>query len=483
MFWRGVWGYLPANVVQGVVGFLTLVLFTRLLSPDDFGRYAVAFAVFSLAHVAVFTWIEAAMARFWAAESQGSSLADHFAGLYQATLALSLIFLPVMGLAIWLWPMDMAFRIAVAVGVAGVPLRCVARLVQERYRAAGEVAKSAWMDIFTTVAGLAFGVGFALLGAGAASPLIGLGLAPLVLLPFVLPAELRFARGGRADPARLLSYARYGYPIAVSLALTLVLGSTDRILLAVFMDEAATGAYHAAYSLANRTLDVLFIWLGAAGGPALVMALERHGHAGLKEAAREQASTFLLIGIPAAVGLALVARPMAEFMIGEDLRGSAAAITPWIAFAALMSGLSSYYFGQAFTLGKRTSLLFITMAIPALANVVLNLILIPVYGVMGAAWATAASLGLGLTSVILIGRRVVALPIPVDSLIRIGVASAAMALVVRALPSPGGFVELMMDATVGATVYGALVITLNAAGVRDVIMDRARRLKARSAPA
>ena len=185
------------------------------------------------------------------------------------------------------------------------------------------------------------------------------------------------------------------------------------------------------------------------------MALERHGHAGLKEAAREQASTFLLIGVPAAVGLALVARPMAEFMIGEDLRGAAAAITPWIALAALMSGLSSYYFGQAFTLGKRTSLLFVTMAIPAATNVVLNLILIPLHGVMGAAWATAASLAIGLTSVILIGRRVVALPIPVDSLIRIGVASGAM----------------------------ALVVTLNAAGIRDVLAERLRRLNARRAPA
>ena len=82
------------------------------------------------------------MARFWAAESQGPSLADHFAGLYQATFALTLIFMPVMGLAIWLWPMDMAFRIAVAAGVAGVPIRCLARLVQERYRASGEPRKT-----------------------------------------------------------------------------------------------------------------------------------------------------------------------------------------------------------------------------------------------------------------------------------------------------------------------------------------------------
>ena len=43
MFWRGVWGYLPAQIVQGVVGFLTIYVFTRLLSAEDFGHYALAF--------------------------------------------------------------------------------------------------------------------------------------------------------------------------------------------------------------------------------------------------------------------------------------------------------------------------------------------------------------------------------------------------------------------------------------------------------
>jgi len=62
MFWRGVWGYLPAQIVQGVVGFLTIVVFTRLLSPEDFGRYALAFSVTSLAHTVSFSWLEAAMA-------------------------------------------------------------------------------------------------------------------------------------------------------------------------------------------------------------------------------------------------------------------------------------------------------------------------------------------------------------------------------------------------------------------------------------
>lgn len=474
MFWKGVWGYLPANIVQGVVGFLTIVLFTRLLSPEDFGRYALAFSVMTLAHVAVFSWLEAAMARFWAAES-GASLQGHFASLYRTAFVLSGVFLVVAGLGVWLWPTDLLFKIAVAVGLAGAPARCLLKLGQERFRAAGEVGKAAGFDMAVSVGGLLIGVAFALAGAGGAAPLLGLGLAPLLALPFILPGELKQARQGRFEPARMRSYAAYGYPIAMSLALTVVLSSTDRFLLAAFMDEAAVGAYHAGYSIANRTLDILFLWLGSAGQPALVMALERGGAERLNVAAREQLSTFLLIGLPAAAGVALVAVPLSQVLIGEDLRTAAAAITPWIALSALLYGLTAYYFGQAFTLGRKTRHLLAAMAIPAGANVVLNLILVPRFGVMGAAWATAASFGLGLIATTALGRRVLPLPVPWNSLIRCGIATAAMAAVVAPLPSPGGIVELILDAGVGVVVYAAVALTLNAAGVRDV----AQRLLAR----
>ncbi|RZJ82253.1 MAG: lipopolysaccharide biosynthesis protein, partial [Brevundimonas sp.] len=401
MFWRGVWGYLPANIVQGVVGFGAIWIFTRLLSADDFGRYALAFSVVTLAHVAVFSWLEAAMARYWAAQTAGHSMAAHFASLYRTAFILIAVFVPVAGVILWLLPLDNLFKIAIGVGLAGCPARCLAKLAQERFRAAGEVSRSAMLDMATTVGGLIIGVGFALAGAGGAAPLLGLGLAPLCALPFILPGELRQARQGVVEIERLKTYAAYGYPIAASLTLALVLASTDRFLLAIFLNEAAVGAYHAGYSIANRTLDVLFLWLGAAGQPALVMALERGGVAQLKVAAREQASTFFLIGIPAAAGVALVARPLAEVMIGEGLREMATTITPWIALSALLYGLTAYYFGQAFTLGQRTRLLLVAMIVPASANVVLNLLLIPRFGVIGAAWATAASFGLGMAVTLL----------------------------------------------------------------------------------
>ena len=60
-------------------------------------------------------------------------------------------------------------------------------------------------------------------GAGGAAPLLGLGLAPLIALPFILPGELKHGTGGRLERARVREYALYGYPIAASLALTVVL--------------------------------------------------------------------------------------------------------------------------------------------------------------------------------------------------------------------------------------------------------------------
>ena len=70
MFFKGLWGYLPANILQGIIGFATLMVFTRVLTPEAYGQYALAFGLSSLVYTLVFTWMEAAMARFYIAESR-----------------------------------------------------------------------------------------------------------------------------------------------------------------------------------------------------------------------------------------------------------------------------------------------------------------------------------------------------------------------------------------------------------------------------
>lgn len=477
MFWRGVLGYLPVNIVQGLVGLLTIVTFTRLLTPAQFGDYALGFSVMALTHTTVFTWNEAALARFWAGEADRNGGADHAATIYRTWLVL-LAVLPVAALIALAWPMSDSLRLAVLAGLAAVLPRTFAKLAQERRRAGGEVGGSATIDLVQTVGGFAIGAGLAWAGLGGAAPLIGFGVAAAVCLIWCLPSERAKARDGQFDRHKIVGHAAYGVPVALSLILALVLSTTDRFLLAAFLDETTVGLYHAGYSLANRTLDVVFIWLGAAGGPALIMALERGGKEALIPAAREQASLMILLTVPAAVGLALVAAPLSELMVGPSMAQGAAHVTPWIAASGLLAGLTTYYFHQAFTLGRRTTFLLAAMAIPAVANLVLNIILIPRLGLQGALWATLISYALGLVASAALGHRLLALPVPWLTLAQAAGASTLMALAVTRIPTLGGLPELALKAAVGGLVYGAVIYVVDAGALRSRAIGL---LRARSA--
>ena len=337
------------------------------------------------------------------------------------------------------------------------------------------------IDVIQTLGGFVAGAALALAGFGGAAPLIGFGLAAIACVVWTAPAERRIAAGGRFDSARTRGHMTYGVPVALSLILALVLSTTDRFLLAAFLDQASVGLYHAGYSLANRTLDVVFIWLGAAGGPALIAALERGGEKALGSAAREQAALMLLLCVPAAVGLALVAAPLASLMVGAEMAAGAAHVTPWIAASGLLAGLTTYYFHQAFTLGRRTQALLAAMAIPAVANLVLNLILIPRFGLDGALWATVASYALGLVASMALGARVLPLPVPWTTLTQVLGATAVMAAAVAALPDLGGWAELIVKSSVGAAVFGAIAFALDIGALRSRGLDLIRQFRARTA--
>jgi len=479
MFWRGVLGYLPVNIVQGVVGLLTIVVFTRVLDPHQYGDYALALSVVMVTHTALFTWLEAAMARFQPAEAAAGSIPDHFATLYRTWVVLAAGLVVVGGLILALWPMAAPLKIALATGLGGTIFKALGRMAQEHRRAAGRVKEAALLDIVITAGGFAAGAGLALAGFGGAAPLSGLALVTMICLVWVLPSELKLSRGGKLQPGRAKAYAHYGLPLAASLILGLLLSTVDRFLIAAFMDSGAVGVYHAGYSLANRTLDVMFIWLGSAAGPAAIAALEFGGRPALDKTAREQSSFMLLITIPAAVGLALVARPLADLLVGEALRDGAARVTPWIAASGLFAGITTYYFHTAFTLAKATRLLLVAMTVPAVANIILNVALIPRFGLMGAVVATAVSYALGLIASAVIGRRAIALPIPWDTVLRAGAASALMAVVVSLIPDFGGLLELTLKAGTGGLVYGLAALALDAGGARSQGMMLIARLRGR----
>lgn len=184
------------------------------------------------------------------------------------------------------------------------------------------------------------------------------------------------------------------------------------------------------------------------------------------------------VAAPAAVGVALVAQPLAAVMVGAPMRVMAAQVMPWVALAGLMNGVALYYASEAFALARRTGLRAALMAAPVVLNVALNVVLLPAVGLMGAVWATVASYALALVVLGVAGRRLAPLAWPWAELTKVAGAVAAMAVAVAVLPAPGGLAELALKAAVGAAVYGLAALALDVAGMRGVLRDRLGMMRA-----
>ncbi|MGH6992473.1 MAG: lipopolysaccharide biosynthesis protein, partial [Caulobacteraceae bacterium] len=347
MFRRGLVGYLPSSAVQAVIGLCTIALFTRVLSPRDYGDYALAFSAMSLGHTLFFTWMEAAMARFQVRAREKGELAEHLATLYRMWFAIASVFAVIGVAAVALWPAAGPVKWAMAAGLFAILTRSLLKFVQERRRAEGEVAGAVRLDVVQSIGGFLLGLAFIAAGARASGAIGGMGAIAAVILIFCLPGEMSAIGKGRAGVTRARSYFAYGAPVAAGLVLSAVMATTDRFLLAAFDGESAVGAYHAGSSLAGRAMDAIFIWLAMAGGPAMIAALERGGEAALHKAAKRQAETMIAIGLPAMVGLVLVARPLAAVMIGPSLSVEAGMVAAWIAIAGFLAGLTCYYLNLA----------------------------------------------------------------------------------------------------------------------------------------
>jgi len=469
MIGRHLLGYLPVQAAQAIVGFGSVAVFTRLMPAETYGLYALTLAALSLTHIATFTWLEAAVARFHARAEVRGRLREHLATAYAIYLGIVALAGSAILLALWLAPIDTALKSALGFAALSLILRALLQIGLETHRAGGDVGRYSALESGYLMLGFMIGVGLLLTtGLGAASIFAGTAMAAAVALVFDLPVMLRRARGGKRQTVRAQSYARYGAAISMSLVFEHLLSVGDRFLIAAFLGSGAVGMYAAGYGLADRLLDILFIWFGAAVWPLTLRAYESQGAEAARAVAGKAASLMALIAFPAAAGLALVAGPLTGVVLGESVRGGAADILPWIAFSGLLKGMMTYYFHEAFTLKRRSGVMAMLMAGAALLNLVLNLIFIPAYGIAGAAAATVIAYLLALIACAWTGRRYFALPLPWADWIKAATATVVMAAAVFALPHFGAaWVNLLVQATTGAVVYVAAAWAFNIAGCRS----------------
>jgi O-antigen/teichoic acid export membrane protein len=278
--------------------------------------------------------------------------------------------------------------------------------------------------------------------------IIGEGLGA-VLLFRLLPPRLRKLRVA-IHPGVVRSLFRASWPLMLNAFLGLAIFNSDFLFLRAFRDSAAVGLYAAAYTLVS-----FFLNLGEAYGMSLLPAMTRlRDDPTAEKSVYDRSMVQVLAGaVPLAVGGFLVAGPLVHLIFGARYSGSAAPLQ--LLMCSIPMGLIRNVSTGALISRGRQDLLLRTVVWAAGLNVVLNLGLIPVWGMMGAA---AATLTTEIIRAILGVRYVARLGIPMTpfaSFRRVLFATAIMAAVVAFVAHAA--VPLAVAAG-GVTYVGALTL-------------------------
>ncbi len=480
MLGKSILSYLPVNLANVLTAFGTIVILTRLLEPAEFGVYGIAMITMQFAHMGLFTWMEASMARFQARAERENDVASHLKTLYSVGaitgVAAFVLFIAVLTFA----PIDPKLAFVLYFALGSTCLQVIFNLAMEAHKAAHRIKRYSIGFSSYTLISFTLGILFIIFTPlSAAAPFVGIICGLLIVGGLDLIFMRKQMRGGDFQSDKIKTYFIYGAPLCIGLLLSYALNSADMYIILAIMGEASAGEYNAGYNLANRSLEILFVWVSMAVTPVAITAMEKHGTAGSRDVLKNYGATLLWIAVPAATGIALVSKD-AGFILGEGVRENAVMVMPWITLAGLISGFMTYYVHRAFMLSGQTQKFVWALVLPVVLNLGLNILLIPTYGLMGAVWATVASYAVAIIIATILARQDYPLPIPFRAAAEIAACSLLMATAVFNLPLDAmtpGFVTLMIKAFTGVTVYLLACWILNIADCRNIIRSLLKRFQ------
>lgn len=268
-------------------------------------------------------------------------------------------------------------------------------------------AGSRWLNV-VAVLGIVCFVSRSALGVYAGRLLVELVVAAalaLWLLREAIPLHWR-----DRDWADVFEGMRYGVPLMANELAAILLISVDRLMLeGLTGSTAAVGIYTVGASLALQGSMMLHAALNLSYVQVSIRQFEIEGVAAVLRTKRRILHVLVYVVIAALVGLVTVGSDAFLLLSGAGKAESVPAFLS-LSFIFILGGLFDLC-TSGLQLYKRSMTIFMLTVFSALANALLNLVLIPRFGVMGAVYATFCSaILLGAGTWLVAPRTLLALP-------------------------------------------------------------------------
>ena len=384
--------YIGSNVA------LILLLTRVFLSPDGYGRLHFALSVLGVVGLLAILGLPKSTARYVTEYLETDPTQVRYilrrSFLYLAVLATTVaVALAALSGPLASWLGEPSIAPFLLVGSLYVVAYSVSSHCISVFQGLNRVEWSARLKALTGVGRVAFAVAFLLAGVGPIGALFGYVAGDtLASVVGVVALYRRHYRQLAPTPApqdglgrRLLEYS---VPLTATKGAGAIDKKVDAILVGALINPAAVGYY----VLAKQISDVLIAPAGSFGF-ALSPTIGEQAAGGEAETAaslyESSLRNVLLFYVPAATGLVLVAEPTVRFVFGADYLPAVPVVQLFAGFVVVNTVTQITSDGLDYLGRARTRA--IAKGIAAVGNFLLNLALIPVFGVLGAALATVVT--------------------------------------------------------------------------------------------
>lgn len=407
--------YSIANVLVIMAGFVSFPLLTRLLDNTQYGIIGYYDTLIMTALALIKLGAQHAILRFYPSSGDAWDHERFCTNLFLVPVVVSaclwIVVSATLGMGGWLDGEEdhLVRRLAVVL----VPVVMVGSVMQIVLMASERSRLLMVTRVMTRWTELALVIGFVVLVQQSAVSVFGgkLVAAALVLVFYAywIRRNMRFSLKA-LDLKETAQALRYGLPMMANEVSWVALVAVNRLMLKGMTGEfASVGIYTIGYSLAMH----INVFMNATLYEAFTPVANRIHGAGGDAAVRALKDRILLPMTYASVGIAAMLLCVGqELLVALSGPGKASSgpvfVVVGIAIAVFpLVDISSY----GLLLHKRSLAVFATTVVAAIVNIMMNVLLIPKYGYMGAAWAAFVSYAvLGLARCVSCPRELLRFP-------------------------------------------------------------------------
>ena len=184
-------------------------------------------------------------------------------------------------------------------------------------------------------------------------------------------------------------FLSYGIPMIGVWGISWILNYCDRYIIALFYNSYSVGIYDMSYKLAESSINILITSFTLAIFPRLITTWNESGKNEAEKKVEEVLKYYFFITIPAILGLIFISDKLYGTIL-DPMYKSGKNILIIVSIGMLFNGLCNIL-NKIWQLNEKTKNIFYIMIVSSIVNVVLNLMLLPIYGIDIAALATLIS--------------------------------------------------------------------------------------------